>query len=93
MAIHPEVQKNAQNELDRVIGRSRLPNLQDQCSLPYTIALYRELLRWRPPATLGVPHVATDNDVYRGYYIPKGMLVSSLAFFTTDGFNRFLYNT
>ncbi|KAF9046700.1 cytochrome P450 [Panaeolus papilionaceus] len=76
MAIHPEVQKNAQNELDRVIGRSRLPNLQDQCSLPYTIALYRELLRWRPPATLGVPHVATDNDVYRGYYIPKGSSIT-----------------
>ncbi|PPQ63628.1 hypothetical protein CVT24_004381 [Panaeolus cyanescens] len=72
ITLYPEVQAKAQEEIDRVVGRTRLPNFEDRQSLPYTDALYRELLRWRPPINLGVPHIATDNDVYRGYYIPKG---------------------
>lgn len=30
MLLHPEVQKKAQEELDRVIGRDRLPELSDR---------------------------------------------------------------
>ena len=35
MSLYPEVQKKAQEELDRVIGRDRLPELDDRDSLPY----------------------------------------------------------
>jgi len=53
IAAYPEVQKKCQEELDRVIGRSRMPTLADGDSLPYIRATVREALRWRPIAPLG----------------------------------------
>ena len=47
MTAYPEVQKKCQEELDRVIGRSRMPTLADRDSLPYICATLREALRWR----------------------------------------------
>ena len=53
MIAYPEVQKKCQEELDRVIGRSRVPTLADRDSLPYIRATLREALRWRPVSPLG----------------------------------------
>ena len=53
MIAYPEVQKKCQEELDRVIGRSRMPTFKDRESLPYIRATLRELLRWRTPAPIG----------------------------------------
>ena len=53
MAAYPEVQKKCQEELDRIIGRSRMPTLADRESLPYICATVREALRWRPVVPLG----------------------------------------
>ncbi|KAJ6559130.1 cytochrome P450 [Mycena vulgaris] len=72
MAIYPEVQQKAQNEIDTVIGTNRLPEFEDRPSLPYTEALYRELTRWRPVLPLGVAHATSADDIYEGYFIPKG---------------------
>ena len=47
MIAYPEVQKKCQEELDRVVGRSRMPTLADRDSLPYIRATVREALRWR----------------------------------------------
>ncbi|KAI8994065.1 cytochrome P450 [Trametes punicea] len=77
MASFPDAQKKAQEELDHVIGRHRLPTVSDQGSLPYVTALMKECLRWRTVAALGVPHRSTQDDEYRGYLIPKGSLVVS----------------
>ncbi len=46
MALHPEVVKKAQEELDRVIGQDRLPMLEDQPKLPYITAIFREGMRF-----------------------------------------------
>lgn len=48
MINNPNVQKKAQEELDRVIGTDRLPLLSDRGSLPYVEALVKEVLRWHP---------------------------------------------
>ena len=53
MTVFPDVQKKCQEELDRVVGRSRMPTLADRDSLPYMRATLRELLRWRPVTPLG----------------------------------------
>jgi hypothetical protein len=37
MTIFPEKQTLAQAELDRVVGPSRLPNMEDQVSLPVSL--------------------------------------------------------
>lgn len=46
MAQNPEKQRKAQEEVDRVIGKDRLPNLSDKGTLPYVEALIREVARW-----------------------------------------------
>ncbi|KAF9046689.1 cytochrome P450 [Panaeolus papilionaceus] len=75
MLLFPSVQRKAQSEVDNITNRDRLPTFDDRPSLPYIEALMRELLRWRPPLPLNVPHVTSDRDVYKGYYIPKGTVV------------------
>ncbi|KAF8748995.1 cytochrome p450 [Rhizoctonia solani] len=75
MVLHPEVQAKAQAEIDSVLGGSRLPEMTDRESLPYVCCIVKEVLRWWPAFPLGVPHASTQDDVYRGYFIPKGSTV------------------
>ncbi|KAF5315497.1 hypothetical protein D9619_007172 [Psilocybe cf. subviscida] len=75
--VSPDAQGKAQEEIDRVVGRDRLPTYDDCLSLPYTEAILREVLRWKPVSPIGVPHRVTDDDVYKGYLIPKGALIIS----------------
>ena len=72
MALHPDIQKKAQEEIDRVVGNQRLPGFHDRESMPYTDAIYREVMRIRPVLPMGLPHASTEDDVYNGYFIPKG---------------------
>lgn len=53
MVFYPEVQRRAQEEIGTVIGRDRLPNLEDRDTLPYIRAMYLELLRWKVISPLG----------------------------------------
>ncbi|EXJ67794.1 uncharacterized protein A1O5_09140 [Cladophialophora psammophila CBS 110553] len=75
MTLYPEVQREAQAEIDAAIGTSRLPTFSDRESLPYVDALVKEVLRWHPVAPMGVPHLTTKADVYDGYFIPEGSLL------------------
>lgn len=45
MILYPEAQRKAQEELDRVVGRDRLPEFSDEESLPYITAMMKEVLR------------------------------------------------
>ena len=45
MLCFPDVQVKAQEELDRVIGRDRLPDFNDESDLPYLGALLKEVYR------------------------------------------------
>ncbi|GJJ08744.1 hypothetical protein Clacol_002963 [Clathrus columnatus] len=75
MVLYPEVQKKAQEELDGVVGASRLPLFEDRPKLPYINAIVKEVLRWFPVIPTGIPHVTTEEDVYAGYRIPKGSII------------------
>ncbi|KAI0643943.1 cytochrome P450 [Trametes meyenii] len=75
MAKYPDVQENAQAELDAVVGPRRLPDFADQPALPYLSALMKECMRWRVVLPLGLMHYSMEDDYYRGYYIPKGTLM------------------
>ena len=75
MLHFPAVLRQAQAEIDAVVGRHRLPTLEDEASLPYIRALQLELLRWRPVVPLVQPHIAAEDDSYNGMRIPKGSLV------------------
>ena len=54
MSLFPDAQRQAQEEIDCVIGPSRLPTLADRSQLPYVSALLNEVYRWRPVVTLGL---------------------------------------
>ncbi|KAF5368851.1 hypothetical protein D9758_002854 [Tetrapyrgos nigripes] len=75
MVLFPEVQQRAQDELDKVVGHSRLPSFADMKHLPYIVAIINELQRWRTATPLGVPHAVIEDDYYEGYLIPKGTIV------------------
>jgi cytochrome P450 len=51
--LYPDIQKRAQEELDAVTGRERLPTFEDQPRLPFVDAVCKEVMRWRPVAPLG----------------------------------------
>ncbi|CAG8415570.1 unnamed protein product [Penicillium salamii] len=72
---YPEIQKKAQEELDRVVGRDRLPDVEDEKNLPYCHAIIKEVERVHNPFWLGTPHVATEDFVYEDQYIPKDTVV------------------
>ncbi|KAF9738883.1 hypothetical protein PMIN02_001195 [Paraphaeosphaeria minitans] len=75
MTVFPEVQKKAQEELDRVIGPSCLPVTTDKPSLPYIEACMLETHRWHQVLPMGLPHMSTEEDICRGYRIPKGAIL------------------
>jgi len=82
MSLYPEVQRKAQEEIDRVVGHDRLPNAQDRNHLPYVDAIMKEVMRLNPVAPLGepqceapldsltrvlaLPHRLKEDDVYEG---------------------------
>ncbi|TBU29144.1 cytochrome P450 [Dichomitus squalens] len=67
--------RGVHEELDRVVGRNRLPTFDDQASLPYLDAFVKELNRWQTITPIGVPHALTADDVYQGHFVPKGTII------------------
>ncbi|PPQ79328.1 hypothetical protein CVT25_002558 [Psilocybe cyanescens] len=72
---NPEVLKKAQAEIDRTVKPGFLPDFEDYDSLPYITAITMETLRWRVVGPIGVPHLLTEEDEYKGYRIPAGTTV------------------
>ncbi|KAI8372833.1 cytochrome P450 [Radiomyces spectabilis] len=70
---HPEVQAKAQQELDQVVGSDQLPREKDLDQLPYIQSIVTEVLRYRPPLWLNLPHMTGERQIYKGYEIPAGL--------------------
>ncbi|KAE9402144.1 cytochrome P450 [Gymnopus androsaceus JB14] len=75
MMLHPEVQAQAQAEIDAVISAHRLPDFSDEEKLPFVHCVIAETMRWQPSTPLALPHQSILEDVYKGYYIPAGSIV------------------
>lgn len=75
MALFPDVQKKAQQEIDAVIGTSRMPDFSDRPSLPYVNALLKEMMRWHIVTPIALPHRVVADDEYNGYLIPGGAMI------------------
>ncbi|KAF8705166.1 cytochrome p450, partial [Rhizoctonia solani] len=76
MVLYPSVQKKAHDEIDLVLGHSRLPKVEDQAQLNYIDRIVQETLRWAPVTPIAFPHTCFRDDVYKGYRIPKGAIVA-----------------
>ena len=75
MLKHPDIQAKAQRELNSVLGHGQLPDYCNEESLPYLKAVVKESLRIEPPFPLGIAHMTSSQDVYRGYTIPAQTVV------------------
>ncbi|KAI6149296.1 cytochrome P450 [Pisolithus tinctorius] len=74
MVLHPDVQRKAQEEIDRVVGADRLPDFGDRPNLPYVEAVLLETLRWVPVAPLGaiiIPNMWAMSQDPERYPEPK----------------------
>jgi cytochrome P450 len=71
-AVHTSIQKKLHEEMDRVIGRDRLPNHGDIDSLPYLRQTMKEVIRMYAPGFLSVPHRISEDFVYRNIVIKEG---------------------
>ncbi|TFK67985.1 cytochrome P450 [Pluteus cervinus] len=80
MTLYPEVFRKLQEEMDEVTRGERLPRFDDSPSLPYLECVIKEVVRWNPPVPLGMPHRLMEDDVYRGYHLPKGSTVIANIF-------------
>uniref|UniRef100_A0A8C5Q9X2 Cytochrome P450 n=1 Tax=Leptobrachium leishanense TaxID=445787 RepID=A0A8C5Q9X2_9ANUR len=75
---HPEVQEKLQMEIDGVIGRDRIPNINDKADMPYTEAVMQEVHRFCDLLPFSGPHQVTKDVEFRGYFFPKGTEVYPL---------------
>ncbi|XP_062058741.1 cytochrome P450 2D17-like isoform X2 [Lepus europaeus] len=75
MILHPDVQRQVQQEIDEVIGPARRPEMGDQARMPYTTAVVHEVQRFADIIPLGVPHQTSRDVEVQGFLIPKGTVL------------------
>ena len=54
LVLFPGVHRRAQEKLDAVVGRDRLPTLDDRPRLPYIEAICKEVMRWKMVTPMGL---------------------------------------
>ncbi|CAK7324713.1 unnamed protein product [Dovyalis caffra] len=76
MLKNPRILKQAQDEMDQVIGLNRRLQESDIPKLPYLQAICKEAFRKHPSTPLNLPRIADQACEVNGYYIPKGTRLS-----------------
>ena len=71
---YPDAMAKAREEADAVCGSkaARLPGIGDMPKMPYTCALVKEVLRWRPVVPLIPQHQSIQDLDFEGYCFPAG---------------------
>ncbi|XP_065602376.1 cytochrome P450 2C9-like [Cyrtonyx montezumae] len=75
---YPKIQEKVQEEIDRIVGRSRRPCVADRTQMPYTDAVVHEIQRFIALIPTSVPRAVTKDIHFRDYVIPKGTTVYPL---------------
>jgi cytochrome P450 len=74
-ALASYVAPSLKHELTHPTEPDRLPSFADRPALPYLDAVVSECLRWNPVGNVSLAHYLTEDDVYRGWRVPKGTTV------------------
>eukprot|EP00066_Takifugu_rubripes_P010487 XP_003978358.1 PREDICTED: cytochrome P450 1B1 [Takifugu rubripes] len=72
---YPDMQQRLQEEVDLVVGRQRLPCIEDQQQLPWVMAFIYEVMRFTSFVPLTIPHSTTTDTTIMGYTIPKNTII------------------
>ncbi|XP_072483366.1 cytochrome P450 2C23-like isoform X2 [Notamacropus eugenii] len=72
---YPEIQAKVHEEIDRVVGSSRRPSMQDRVKMPYVDAVVHEIQRYIDLAPFSLPRSAPQDIHFRNYVIPKGTII------------------
>ena len=62
MLKYPDIQWEAQKQIDCVVGEGRSPEWTDYSRLPYVAMIVKETMRWRPVAPLAFPHALNKGE-------------------------------
>ncbi|KAF8342447.1 cytochrome P450 [Amanita rubescens] len=87
MALYPSVQKRVRDEIDRVVGRHRLPTFDDRPSLPHVDAVLRETLRGGSLRPLLFPIWQSKMTYTKGSTFRKGDKQDETIYSNPDTFN------
>jgi hypothetical protein len=90
MMANPEAQRRAQQEIDTVVGHNRLPNFDDEDSLPYVSALVKEVLRWKNVLPVGSSSHSPRRSMFLIHPVAKVSPISfpSRMYIADTGFRR-----
>jgi cytochrome P450 len=77
MLVYPDVQARAQAEIDRVVGKERLPELSDESSLPYVQAVVNECYRWLPVLPMGLSSIFSFLIALFTYFISRSRALNN----------------
>lgn len=69
---NPRILAQAQQEIDKVVGKNRLVAESDLAQLTYLEAIVKETFRLHPSTPLSLPRIASESCEINGYFIPKG---------------------
>lgn len=71
MALYPKSQREAQRNIDDVIGEYQTPTWGDLSSLPYVLMVVKETMRWRPVMPTAFPHATSKGSIspLRDYHL------------------------
>ncbi|PVF95236.1 cytochrome P450 [Serendipita vermifera] len=85
MQIYPDIQAKIHKEMDDKIGRGGTITYAEISSLKYFLAVWKESMRFNHPVPGGIIHVNTEDDVWKGYFIPKGtFIIPHIGFILRD---------
>ncbi|XP_073530053.1 cytochrome P450 2C5-like isoform X2 [Phyllobates terribilis] len=71
MMKYPEIQKNVQKEIKKVIGSTE-PQMVHRNHMPYTDAVIHEVQRFANVVPTNLPHMTTQDVTLKGFFLPKG---------------------
>ena len=77
MLLFPEISQRVYEEIIFVTDGTRLPQISDRASLPFTEAVWKECVRWNTCAPLGLHHASSQDEVINGYTIKAGTIINT----------------
>ena len=70
LMLHPAVMKEAQDELNTVVGTNCTVQESDIAKLPYLQAIVKEAFRLHPAVALSLPQLSTGASSILGFHLP-----------------------